>query len=256
VAACHPRAAGRPVPRDVADKPVKNCTRCGELLPVDSFYFVSKKLGTRRGQCKECMREIKRSQRDPGWKPACSKCGRIRDRVGMGRRLCAECFDAIYDAEARRKNGSHRAKLNDCSACGVHRLRADHVSGASLCPVCRSVKQGRRTKLKTMYNMNPREYLALLDSQRGLCAICRGQRREGSLHIDHDHSDPRLIRGALCVSCNNLVGAGKDRPALLRAAATYLENPPAQLVLPGRIAHAKANRYNPQRRGGWNKGSL
>jgi hypothetical protein len=42
-----------------------------------------------------------------------------------------------------------------------------------------------------------------------------------SLHIDHDH-ETGAIRGALCFSCNNLLGDVHDDVSLLLAAAEYL----------------------------------
>src|SRR5215475_8027735 len=93
----------------------KVCARCAERKPLDDFYFVSKKLGTRRGQCKACMSELKLMQKDPDWKPSCCRCGTTMNRFGPGRRLCQSCFDEIYDQEDRRPNGAHRQRLKDCS---------------------------------------------------------------------------------------------------------------------------------------------
>jgi hypothetical protein len=221
----------------------KNCARCGERLPLDEFYFVSKKLGTRRGQCKACMREIKMAQRDSTWLPECARCGERRPRSGPGRRLCTSCFEAVYDDE-ERGNGSHRPRLKPCSSCGAKRLRGDHIPGGSLCPICRGVPQGRRTKLKTLYNLTPREYVALMDTQGEACAICG--KRSKSLHIDHQHREPSLLRGGLCNACNTMIGLALDNPDRLRAAAVYLEMPPAQGLFPGRAAAPAANRV-------WNK---
>lgn len=232
----------RPMVGDSMTEPVcRNCTRCGQLLPVDDFYFISKKTGKRRGQCKGCMREIKAAQRDPAWQPECSRCGKTRPRVGPGRRLCAECFNAIYDAEAKRANGSHRTRLNPCTACGAVRLREDHMHGSSLCPICRSIPQGRRTKLKTRFALTPREFVELVANQGDVCAVCR-KRPAQSLHIDHRHADPPIIRGALCNVCNTMIGLANDDPERLRQAAAYLEDPPAQRLFPGRVATPQAKR--------------
>lgn len=224
---------------------VKACARCGELLPLEAFYFVSKKLGTRRGQCKACMAEIKQAQKDPLWRPTCARCGETRPRSGPGRRLCEECFASVYDAEDGRDNGSHRLRLKPCSACGAKRLRGDHVKGTSLCAVCRSVPQSRRKRLQT-YRLTPREFVELVEAQGGRCAICRREPR-GSLHVDHRHAD-LSIRGAVCNRCNTVLGLARDNPATLEAAAAYLADPPAQRLFPGRVALPVANRYRPLRR--------
>jgi hypothetical protein len=222
---------------------VKNCSRCGELLPEDAFYFVSKKQGTRRGQCKKCMCEIKSAQKDPDWLPTCGRCGETRPRSGPGRRLCQPCYDVLYDAEDVRENGAHRLKLNPCRACGAKRLRADHVKNTALCPVCRSVPQSRRKRLKAYFNMTPRQYVALLEAQRNACAICeRPFTRQRVAHVDHRHAAPPIIRGATCGPCNTILGLAKDNAGRLRAAAAYLHAPPAQELFPGLAATAEGNR--------------
>jgi len=222
---------------------MRNCSRCGELLEDDAFYFVSKKLGTRRGQCKACMAELKSDQKNPAWEPTCSRCGIIRPRSGPGRRLCTACFEDVYDEEDRRENGSHRLKLKPCSACGAHRLRQDHFKGSTLCPICRSVNQGRRKRLKMYFNMSPREYVQLLEEQRNRCGIC-SRRFTKALppHVDHSHADPPFIRGLLCGGCNTLLGLAKDRPERLQAAMAFLAAPPAQGLFPGRQATELGNR--------------
>lgn len=230
---------------------MKNCTRCGQLLPLDDFYFVSRKLGTRRGECKGCMAEVKRAQKDPNWKPTCTECGQERERSGPGRRLCKPCFDAKYDSEARRENGAHRLRLKPCSACGATRLREDHTHGTTLCPICRSVSQGRRKRLRQLYNMTPRDYLALLEDQGRCCWICERPFTARLVpHVDHKHSPPRIVRGLVCATCNGILGLSKDDPERLRAAAKYLEAPPAQYVIHGLEATPEANRreYVPLRR--------
>ena len=90
------------------------------------------------------------------------------------------------------------------------------------------------------YNMTPREYVVLLASQGHVCAICGNKPRKG-FAIDHQHKSPAIIRGALCRACNTLLGSAHDDIKRLRAAAAYLESPPAQKAFPGRTATAEAN---------------
>lgn len=236
------------------EEETRNCARCGEKQPLDNFYFVSKKLGTRRGQCKTCMAEIKAMQKDPSWRPSCNRCGKKMERFGPGRRLCRKCFDGIYDAEAQRADGSHLLALKPCSCCGEKRLREDHTFGSSLCPICRSVPQGRRRRLK-LYNMTPRDFLMLLDEQAHSCWICeRPFTKQLPANVEHKHSDPMIVRGLVCATCNTLLALAKDNPDRLCAAAKFLEAPPAQYLLPGLCASPEANRiqdrqYAPLKRG-------
>jgi hypothetical protein len=220
----------------VEPRDTKGCSRCGARKPIDEFFFVSRARNVRRGTCKDCDRELRSLQKNPDWKPKCHRCGKERPRVSSGRRLCEPCFDEIYDMEDRP-----RAKLTPCSSCGAKRLRADTTAGTRLCPICRSVSVSRRRQLSQSYNMTPREYLAMLEDQSYRCWICHTKPRK-TLHIDHSHSEPRLIRGLVCARCNTMLGMARDNPDLLRGAAKYLEAPPAQFLFPGREAHEIANR--------------
>lgn len=78
------------------------------------------------------------------------------------------------------------------------------------------------------YGITPKEFAALLEAQRGGCAICgasAGWRANGGrLVVDHNHRTDK-VRGLLCPSCNRGLGQFVDDPRILRAAATYLEKP-------------------------------
>jgi len=66
---------------------------------------------------------------------------------------------------------------------------------------------------------------------RSVCDICRRPERatrNGRVRLltrDHDHSTGAW-RGLLCSSCNVAIGLLQDDPAVMRAAAEYIENPP------------------------------
>ena len=89
----------------------------------------------------------------------------------------------------------------------------------------------RHSHLRENYEIDDIEYGAMLNVQLGVCAICgkdetehRGQ--EGrSLCVDHDkwRSGPEKVRGLLCGNCNEGIGFLQHDPALLRAAADYMD---------------------------------
>lgn len=69
------------------------------------------------------------------------------------------------------------------------------------------------------------ECLPYIEAHEGLCDICQGppDGRWETLTIDHDHNRDNHFRGLLCSKCNRGIGYFQDDPALLRAAAKYLE---------------------------------
>lgn len=77
--------------------------------------------------------------------------------------------------------------------------------------------------------MTPEEFDTRLEAQNHVCMIChKPEMRRGSggktkrLAIDHDH-DSGQKRDLLCDNCNNMIGRALEDPAVLRAAAEYLE---------------------------------
>lgn len=76
------------------------------------------------------------------------------------------------------------------------------------------------------YGITHDEYVALLEEQGGVCAIC-GDGGEGSrsLSVDHDHVTG-AVRGLLCNRCNPMLGYARDNIAVLRSAIMYLAGGP------------------------------
>lgn len=92
-------------------------------------------------------------------------------------------------------------------------------------------KQGpdyvREAWLKTKYRMTLTEWDEMFLRQNGVCRICKkpptGTAHNQRLHVDHDHATGQ-VRALLCHRCNKSLGLMFDDPALLRAAADYLES--------------------------------
>ena len=79
---------------------------------------------------------------------------------------------------------------------------------------------GARTyHLSRRYGITSEEAALMLAAQSGVCAICRAAPAK---HVDHDHATG-AVRDLLCFNCNGGLGQFKDDPALLRAAARYVE---------------------------------
>lgn len=84
-------------------------------------------------------------------------------------------------------------------------------------------KQWREWKLRRAYGIGVVEYERLFMLQGGLCAICGRADLKFRLAVDHDHVS-NSVRGLLCSCCNQGIGHFRDDPALLNAAASYLED--------------------------------
>lgn len=91
-------------------------------------------------------------------------------------------------------------------------------------------EETRRDKVLRRYNITPKEYASILESQNGQCGICLKTPENGiSLHVDHDHSCCRgqqscgkCIRGLLCAKCNNAIALLGDDAEGVNRAMKYL----------------------------------
>lgn len=85
------------------------------------------------------------------------------------------------------------------------------------------------TYLRSRYGISGVDYAAMLEKQRGVCAVCgqaevavfRGRLKR--LAVDHDHKTGK-IRGLLCLQCNSALGIVRDDAELLHKLAAYLEH--------------------------------
>lgn len=86
--------------------------------------------------------------------------------------------------------------------------------------------------VQRVYGLEPGEYARLLAIQGGTCAVYRCPARgtgKKKLAVDHDHKTG-AVRGLLCSTHNQLLGAAGDDPIVFRSLAEYLECPPASVV--------------------------
>lgn len=95
--------------------------------------------------------------------------------------------------------------------------------------------------LRRRYGITRADYDALLEIQKGCCAVCRLPfKRKPS--VDHDHETGK-VRGILCQPCNTVEGlirkAGltpRQYSALLK---WYLEDPPAGALASKAASHGR-----------------
>jgi hypothetical protein len=86
-------------------------------------------------------------------------------------------------------------------------------------------RNGKSAKYNHLYlGVSQEEFLAMLKSQKNLCAICENVLDGGRhTHLDHNHETGR-IRGILCRGCNHGIGHFRDNAEIMRNAIQYLEN--------------------------------
>lgn len=79
----------------------------------------------------------------------------------------------------------------------------------------------RAGHLKHKFGITLEEYDRVLQSQGGVCKICRQVSVDRSLDIDHNHNTGQ-VRGLLCGPCNRGLSSFKDSTLYLQSATEYL----------------------------------
>lgn len=126
-----------------------------------------------------------------------------------GHKWCPDCGAVKPFEEFPRSSAARTGRATYCLPC--HNLRGhasrDKVGGA------------RTYHLTRRYGISAVEADLMLESQEGLCAICRAA---PAVHVDHDHATG-AVRALLCFNCNGGLGQFKDDPIALHAAAYYVQ---------------------------------
>lgn len=114
-------------------------------------------------------------------------------------------------AAAYRSDPEHRERAKQRSA--EWRERNRH----------RKREYSRAAYLKSRYGLAFDRYNQMLADQGHACAICGDTLPTNWICVDHCHASG-TVRALLCAACNAAIGLVKERPEVLRAAATYLES--------------------------------
>lgn len=156
----------------------------------------------------------------------CKKCGEVKTRSAFyANKGCADGLrpdcklcnlaakKARYYADPKREI----ARVKEWQQANRERLNAYR----------RQYRKGRKAidreqHLRRKFGITQADYEAMLAAQSGGCAICGDRPPEGvSLHVDHDH-DTGVVRGLLCIRCNNALGALRESDEVVLRAAAYL----------------------------------
>lgn len=185
--------------------------------------------------CKEAHRaeqqKAERAERLVG--RMCIVCGAaIESRNGRAKTCSPAC--GIKYQNDRRQQGRREAweaTNPTCAECGEP-IPATRRVGVKYCSWdCKHKAMNANWRARAphymrqyIYGITAEQFASLLEAQDGRCAICRTDtpNGKGGWHVDHCH-DSDKIRGLLCHYCNVGLGNFRDDPALVRAAAEYLE---------------------------------
>jgi hypothetical protein len=156
------------------------------------------------------------------------------------REIASQRMKALWADPAVREARSLKARKDrPCLDCGVTarglfytynnrrtnaRCKECHKKRCSMLWHSKTQIEKQATRVKTMYGIEPEEYLKLHNAQKGKCAICGDEpKTKRGLHLDHCHETGK-VRGLLCHGCNVALGSFKDSKVLLEKAINYLRS--------------------------------
>lgn len=178
----------------------------------------------------------------------CTRCARPNKRGGRTR-ICLPCFKQSPQ-QSKRLPKAPDTKV--CSFCRTEKdseefyknsARYDWLS--TYCKTCHSAvaKESydndedltKSRRLWQRYNITLEDFRAILRFQDNSCGLCRKPVIEGkSLHVDHSHEKPFVVRGLLCHVCNTRK-LGALKLIEVEGILSYLKSPPALAVIGSRV---------------------
>lgn len=205
----------------------KTCAGCKQSLPCTHFSRDKHCKDGLAAYCKPCKsQKAKQCNLDPE---------KARARRKKWAEANPEQNRAIQRADSKRRRREKHALDPQMREAAKRRAKACYKANKQ-----RHLEYAKRWKarnpekvivsalsyhLKKQYKLTLQDYLAIVDQQHGLCAICGqppGAKEKGRLHVDHCHKTGK-VRGLLCYNCNNGLGALKDDPEIVAKALEYLK---------------------------------
>jgi hypothetical protein len=177
---------------------IKNCTKCKVDFPADTDHFYRNKGGKF------------------GLTPRCKKCVNEDNVISHEKRM-SENPEKIKRLASERTKRYYQRNLDFCRAKNRERAKkawADPVRGEAL-------KFYKRAKGA---GLTKEQWNDMFEKQGFACAICRSTEpnHPHGWNTDHCHKT-KIVRFILCAHCNRGLGAFRDNPTFLRAAAAALE---------------------------------
>lgn len=178
------------------------CTGCHETKKPEEFGLKSSGPGGRAHRCKTCTNQYHASyrQRTRSTLPTSYALAKESATLLGLTRICASC-NKSKPLEDFRQRPTRKDYTLRCVSC-----RKD-------------TRSPRSTYLWTTYRLREEDYLSMLETQNGTCAICTGPPTRGFFVVDHNHaccpgkrSCGNCVRGLLCDACNLGISALERHP--------------------------------------------
>lgn len=190
----------------------KECSRCKQVKTQDEFYVDNTTKDGLGWQCKECNKESRRLEREQRAKEISE--GRF---IFPKEKKCSVCGMVKAGSAFYRSSSNVDGLQNRCMICDNAMSKKWHEDNIE-----KAKEYTRKRHLKATYGIMD-DCAALLDQQKGGCAICGAELPAAGIfrQVDHNHKTNK-VRGVLCMDCNRGLGGFGDDPVLTARAVIFL----------------------------------
>lgn len=144
-------------------------------------------------------------------------------------KTCSKCGVEKSANDFYMNQGRLRPECKECILSANKQRRLDRKDEMNAYDRKRYADVKRYQYIERTYGLTKEGYENLLESQGGVCAICKNPPGSRSLYVDHDHSCcsgntscGQCVRALLCNNCNIAIAHFKDSPELMIAGASYI----------------------------------
>lgn len=133
-------------------------------------------------------------------------------------KICTECGSEKPKHEFYKTRGRNGGLRSGCKECDSKRQMRYHDTSAGQ-------NVAKNANLKWKYGITLKDYNTMLKDQGSRCAICGTEvpGGQGNFHVDHiKRTNPIIVRGLLCNTCNPGLGCFKHDIKILARAILYL----------------------------------
>lgn len=125
---------------------------------------------------------------------------------------CPKCTTVKPILEFPKNSTSYDGYGGYCKPCHNRQVRETRKKNGT-----------RKYFLKRRYGITQDDFDRMVETQEGLCAICKKPGGKKPWHVDHDHKTGK-VRGILCHHCNTALGNFNDDLEVLQRALDYLKD--------------------------------
>lgn len=156
----------------------------------------------------------------------CTKCGELKPTSeyyaakGTKDGLRGDC-KTCFAVRQRKWYAENRQRAID-NASAWRKANLDRARATRRAHYALNKEKVREQHLLRTFGITLTQYEQLLAAQGGVCAVCLEPPQPGeSFHVDHLGD---LIRGVLCVRCNNALGQLREQVEIAERATEYLSS--------------------------------